>query len=52
MPRITKEDLNNLIQDPSGKNRAETAEKISREFSAESLSDSERLLAEDIFRLM
>jgi uncharacterized protein (DUF2336 family) len=52
LPRITKEDLNNLIQDPSGKNRAETAEKISREFSAESLSDSERVLAEDIFRLM
>lgn len=52
MPRITKEDLGKLIQDPSGANRAETADKLSREFSTETLSDSERVLAEDIFRLM
>lgn len=52
MPRITKEDLSKLVQDPSGSNRADTADKISREFSTEGLSDSERVLAEDIFRLM
>ncbi len=52
MPRITKDDLNKLVQDPSGQNRAETADKISREFSTDALSDSERVLAEDIFRLM
>ena len=52
MPRITKDDLNKLVQDPSGQNRAETADKISREFSTDTLSDSERVLAEDIFRLM
>lgn len=52
MPRITKEDLSKLVQDPSGANRADTADKISREFSTEGLSDSERVLAEDIFRLM
>ena len=52
MPRITKEDLSKLVQDPSGKNRADTAAKISREFTTETLSDSERVLAEDIFRLM
>lgn len=52
MPRITKEDLSKLVQDPSGSNRADTADKISREFSTETLSDSERILAEDIFRLM
>lgn len=52
MPRITKEDLSKLVQDPSGANRADTADKISREFSTDSLSDSERVLAEDIFRLM
>ncbi|KZB59978.1 MULTISPECIES: DUF2336 domain-containing protein [Thalassospira] len=52
MPRITKDDLNKLVQDPSGDNRAETADKISREFSTDTLSESERVLAEDIFRLM
>ncbi|NIZ02766.1 DUF2336 domain-containing protein [Thalassospira lucentensis] len=52
MPRITKEDLSKLVQDPSGANRADTADKISREFSTDTLSDSERVLAEDIFRLM
>jgi uncharacterized protein (DUF2336 family) len=52
LPRITKDDLNKLVQDPSGQNRAETADKISREFSTDTLSDSERVLAEDIFRLM
>jgi uncharacterized protein (DUF2336 family) len=52
LPRITKEDLSKLVQDPSGENRAETADKISREFTTETLSDSERVLAEDIFRLM
>ncbi|MEQ9567071.1 MAG: DUF2336 domain-containing protein, partial [Pseudomonadales bacterium] len=52
MPRITKDDLTKLVQDPSGQNRAETADKISREFTTETLSDSERVLAEDIFRLM
>tara|TARA_B100000674_G_scaffold262724_1_gene216892 strand:- start:2775 stop:3911 length:1137 start_codon:yes stop_codon:yes gene_type:complete len=52
LPRITKEDLSKLVQDPSGANRADTAEKISREFTTETLTDSERVLAEDIFRLM
>jgi uncharacterized protein (DUF2336 family) len=52
LPRITKEDLSKLVQDPSGENRADTADKISREFTTETLSDSERVLAEDIFRLM
>lgn len=52
MPRITKEDLSKLVQDPSGENRSDTAEKISREFTTETLTDSERVLAEDIFRLM
>jgi uncharacterized protein (DUF2336 family) len=52
LPRITKEDLSKLVQDPSGENRADTAEKISREFTTETLTDSERVLAEDIFRLM
>ncbi|MDP2696749.1 DUF2336 domain-containing protein [Thalassospira sp.] len=52
MPRITKDDLNRLIADPSGKNRLETAEKISRDFTTDVLSESERILAEDIFRIM
>lgn len=52
MPRITKEDVAKLVQDRSPENRAEAAEKISRDFSTDSLSDSERVLAEDIFRIM
>ncbi|MCC9626095.1 DUF2336 domain-containing protein [Thalassospira sp. MA62] len=52
MPRITKDDLGKLLRDPSGANRADTADKLSREFTSDQLTDSERILAEDIFRLM
>ncbi|RCK49957.1 hypothetical protein TH25_13305 [Thalassospira profundimaris] len=52
MAPITKKDVAKLINDPSASNRAETAEKISKQFSDEELSENERALAEDIFRIM
>ncbi|WP_242018772.1 DUF2336 domain-containing protein [Phaeovibrio sulfidiphilus] len=40
------------MSDPSGSNRAETADKIARQFGDGALTDRERGLAEDIFRLL
>lgn len=45
-------DVAKLISDPSGDQRAETAEKVSAAFSAGALSDEERKIAEEIFRIM
>lgn len=52
MPKLSREDVKRLIADPSGDNRAETADKIAKDFGAGVLSESERKLAEDILRLM
>ena len=52
MAPITKNDVAKLINDPSASNRAETADKISKQFSDQELSENERGLAEDIFRIM
>lgn len=49
---LTAEDVNRLLSDPSGEARAETADKLSRQFGELELTDSERQLAIDIFRLM
>lgn len=45
-------DVAKLISDPSGDQRAETAEKVSAAFSGGTLSDEERKIAEEIFRIM
>lgn len=45
-------DVAKLISDPSGDQRAETAEKVSAAFSAGALSNDERKIAEEIFRIM
>ncbi|MFZ5609133.1 MAG: DUF2336 domain-containing protein [Pseudomonadota bacterium] len=50
--KLTGEDVAKLLQDPSTTHRAEAAEKIALSFSAGNLSDSERQIAEDIFRVM
>ncbi|CCG08084.1 DUF2336 domain-containing protein [Pararhodospirillum photometricum] len=49
--RLTADDVNRLLTDPSGINRAHTAEKLARQFEGESLSPAERMMAEEIFRL-
>lgn len=49
---LTADDVRRLLEDPSGEARAETAGKLARQFDEAGLSESERKLAEDIFRLM
>jgi uncharacterized protein (DUF2336 family) len=48
--RLSKDDVARLMADPSPENRVETATKISTEFEQQALSESERKIAEDIFR--
>ncbi len=50
--KLTADDVRRLLEDPSGEARAETAGKLARHFEDAGLTDSERKLAEDIFRLM
>jgi uncharacterized protein (DUF2336 family) len=44
-------DVDRLLVDPSAAVRADTAVKVAREFTEGSLNDSERAVAEDVFRL-
>ncbi len=49
---LTKEDVSKLLADPSGENRAETAAKIAADFGEGTLTEAERKMAEEIFRIM
>ncbi len=49
---LSSADVAKLLQDPNSDNRAAAAKKVATTFSGESLSDSERAIAEDIFRAM
>src|SRR4030095_16671262 len=49
---LTAADVQRLIANPSGEARAETAAKVAEAFDRGALSDSERALAEQIFRVM
>jgi len=49
---LSDQDVQRLLTDPSAENRAITAEKISGQFDTGVLSEKERQLAEDIFRMM
>jgi len=51
-PSLTKDDVAKLLADPSPESRAEAAAKIATDFDSGSLSEDERGLAEEIFRLM
>lgn len=51
-PTLTADDVKKLMADKSGEARAETAAKIAGDFGEGGLSESERKLAEDIFRVM
>lgn len=48
---LSQKDVSNLLSNPSGEARVETAVKVASEFSHD-LSDQERTLAEEIFRLL
>jgi uncharacterized protein (DUF2336 family) len=50
--KLSAEDVNRLLSDPSGVARAETANKLSRQFGELELTEAERQLAVDIFRIM
>lgn len=45
-------DVQKLLSDPSPENRVVTADKLASQFGEGSLSDSERAIAEDIFKIM
>ncbi len=49
---LNYDDVARLMADPSVANRAKTAEKLAEQFQSGKLSRNERILAEEIFRLM
>jgi len=49
---LTEEDVAKLLNDSSGTARAETAAKIAQDFNTGHLTDHERQMAQDIFRIM
>ncbi len=49
---LTAEDIGRLLSDPSPRSRADMAAKISTDFTENNFSDSEREMAEEIFRIM
>ena len=50
--KLSVADVKKLVEDPSAENRADTAGKISNKFATGGLSNEERAIAEDIFRVM
>lgn len=50
--KLTARDVERLLTDPSADARVETARKLANQFELDGLSNSERSLAEEIFRLM
>lgn len=49
---LSSADVAKLLQDPNSGNRAVAAEKVASIFSAPDLTENERAIAEDIFRVM
>ena len=49
---LSREDVAKLLENPGPESRAEAATKVAESFSSGNLSDSERAIAEDIFRTM
>lgn len=49
---LSSADVAKLLQDPNSGNRAVAAEKVATAFSGADLSENERAIAEDIFRVM
>lgn len=50
--QLSVEDVRKLLSDPSVENRTLTAQKVGAAFAAGTLNERERVLAEDIFRIM
>ena len=49
---LSSADVAKLLQDPNSDNRAAAAQKVASTFGGDNLSESERAIAEDIFRAM
>jgi len=49
---LSKADVDGLIKNPSAKARAMTAEKLATDFVSDRLSEEEKTMAEEIFRLL
>ncbi|WP_308910096.1 DUF2336 domain-containing protein [Pseudokordiimonas caeni] len=49
---LSSADVAKLLQDPNTDNRADAAAKVAATFSSSALSEGERAIAEDIFRVM
>ena len=49
---LTNSDIQSLLNDPTPENRAEAAKIVSNKFNTGTLSDSDRKMAEDIFKIM
>lgn len=49
---LSSADVAKLLQDPNSDNRAAAAQKVASTFGGDDLSESERAIAEDIFRAM
>lgn len=50
--KLSANDVDRLMNDQSADTKADTAKKVAAEFASSSLSDAERVLAEEIFRVM
>jgi uncharacterized protein (DUF2336 family) len=50
--KLTKQDLERLLTDPSAENRADLAAKIADEYQGGDLGDDERKIAIEIFLIM
>ncbi len=50
--KLSSADVAKLLQDPNSENRAEAASKVASTFSSAELTEGERKIAEDIFRMM
>lgn len=50
--RLTEKDVQKLLADPSSSSRISTAEKLALDFSDADLSGQQRVMAQDIFRIM
>jgi uncharacterized protein (DUF2336 family) len=49
---LDSSDVARLLKEPTAENRAVAASKVSEQFSAGNLSDEERKIAEEIFKIM
>lgn len=49
---LNSDDVSKLLSDPTPENRATAAKKVSEQFSSGKLTDEERVIAEDIFKVM